>query len=125
MKVFFYLKRLEGLSREEFRDHMENIHIPIAEKYFVHLIHPYSRYYFGELPESHPLAGYDCISEWTLESEEVFDDIMTNMETRADIREDEDKFLDLPACFFVKCPSSGIAGDNASGAIPYRGSRAD
>jgi hypothetical protein len=113
MKVLFFLKRKADLTPAAFRDHMENVHVRIAEKHFVHMMAGYSRCYLdADAMAATPLArGYDCISEWTLPSEETLERILAIVADPATAEEfsvDEERFLDRDATFMIKCPADGI-----------------
>lgn len=117
MKVLFFLKRLEGLTHEQFRDHMENVHVKIAEKYFVHLMSSYSRYYLDDSQGSPLGPHFDCVSEWTLPDEATFQKILgmfADPVIGPEFQEDEKKFLDLPACVQLPLPTKGMEGANKS-----------
>jgi len=66
-RVFILLKRKPGMSFEAFREHYENSHAKLGEKYFGHLFASYRRNY---IPEGMRFAGgavkenaYDCVTE--------------------------------------------------------------
>lgn len=113
MKVLFFLKRKAGLTPIAFRDHMENIHVKLAEKHFVHMMTAYARCYLdADAVRETPLGqGYDCISEWTLPDEEALERILaivSDPATGEEFRLDEERFLDRAATFMIKCPAEGI-----------------
>jgi hypothetical protein len=66
-RVFVLLKRKPGMSFEAFREHYENSHAKLGEKYFGHLFASYRRNY---IPEGMRFAdgslgenAYDCVIE--------------------------------------------------------------
>ena len=117
VRYFFFLKRKEGVSHEQFREHFENVHVKIADKYFTDKMVKYNRYYISEVTRS-PVMGlgsitfdYDCISEWTLPDEETFADIrdiLTNGESAREFRTDEARFLNVAETMVIKCSEGDL-----------------
>lgn len=107
MKIVFMLKRKPGVSPQQFRNHYENSHVKLAEKYIGHLLLKYVRNFplFATLnpsdqPEGSTPApfdiGYDAITEmWVpdeaaaAEMSRIFNDPVIN----PILVEDELKFL--------------------------------
>src|SRR3954447_19892937 len=91
-KVMWLMKRKQGLTHEEFREHFERSHAPMAQKYCGHLFSEYRRNYVSEVwcggdPREEG-GGYgprewewDLISEWVMPSEEAFKEILRIMES--------------------------------------------
>jgi uncharacterized protein (TIGR02118 family) len=99
-KVLIFLKRREGLSREDFIDHYENVHRPLAEKHLTHLVR-YTRRYVEWLAEPR-LGGeqgldFDVVTELWFESREHFDEAMARLGTPPasdEIAADEEQLFD-------------------------------
>lgn len=111
IKIIFMLKRKPGITKEQFREHYENSHAKLAQKYIGHLLKDYNRNYpvFTGLnpsngdPEPYD-TGYDAITEMVVESEadvqemtRIFNDPAIN----PILVEDELKFLDRPATVMI------------------------
>jgi uncharacterized protein (TIGR02118 family) len=108
IKIIFMLKRKPGTSREQFRQHYENSHVKLAQKYIGHLLEKYIRNYpvFASLNPSNQPAGspptpydfeYDVVTEMYLKDEaavaemtRIFHDPAIN----PILVEDELRFLD-------------------------------
>ena len=77
-KVLWLLKRKTGITLEQFRDHYENSHAILAQKYLGHLLVEYKRNYKTGTagggvptdPHGNALAiqewEYDCVAEWVM-----------------------------------------------------------
>ena len=102
LKVMLFMKRKPGLSLEEFIDHYERVHVPLALKDARNLVH-YERHYlrpgrfvpFGdELVE----PDYDVITELWFESEARFDEqqalLRRHPDALAHIVADEEQLFD-------------------------------
>jgi hypothetical protein len=115
-KVIHFVKRKAGITHEQFREHMERSHAPLAMKYCGHLFTEYRRNYvsqamFGGDPRD---AGggfrpqeweWDLISEWVMPNEAAFHEIYRIMQDPAVdalFHADEDRFIDRTA--FVTAP---------------------
>ena len=72
-KILLFLKRRPGLSVEAFRDHYENTHVKLAEKY----VTPSTLRYFRRFiePVGDKELPYDVITELWLNDKEKFDAI--------------------------------------------------
>ena len=116
-KVLWLLKRKEGISHEEFRDHFEREHAPLALRHIGHLFVEYRRNYvdqaFGRLgvdDKGESIYGpmewdWDLISEWILPDEATYDEIRKIMtgDVIRQFHELEEKFLDRPAQVMLRC----------------------
>lgn len=100
-RVFVLLKRKPGMSFEDFRNHYENGHALLGEKYFGHLFASYRRNYIpggmrfsdGENGE----CAYDCLTELVFRDPEGYRElkrIAGSPEVHAILKADEEKFLD-------------------------------
>ncbi len=125
-KVMWLLKRKQGITLDQFRDHYENSHSILGQKYLGHLLIHYKRNYKtevwgGDVPTAESGGGgafgpreweYDCIAEWGMRSEEDFNEIMRIF---ADpvigqiFYADEEHFLDRASVTLVKvdCRDTG------------------
>lgn len=115
-KVIWLMKRKEGMTHQQFRDHFENSHAPLAKKYIGHMFTEYRRNYpdfamFGGDPRD-PAGGfgpgeweYDLISEWIMPDEAAFNEInrlFAEPEISQIFLEDENKFLDRKHMVMIK-----------------------
>ena len=102
LKVMLFMKRKPGLSLDEFIDHYERVHVPLALTNARNLVH-YERHYlrpgrfvpFGdELVE----PDYDVITELWYDSEATFEDqqalLRRHPEVLDDIVADEEQLFD-------------------------------
>lgn len=108
VKIIYFLKRKNGTSPEQFRQHYESSHVLLAKKYIGHLLKDYIRNYPSfallnpsEIPEgTEPQPydiGYDCITEMHVESQEAIEEItriFNDPEVNPILVEDEHKFLE-------------------------------
>jgi hypothetical protein len=92
-KVIWFLKRKSGLTHEQFFEHYENSHVPMAHKYFGHLFLEYRRNYSDKIwrsgndrpdgdhfgPQDWTFGPqdweFDVITEWVMPDEEAFREI--------------------------------------------------
>lgn len=127
-KVLWFLKRKPGITHEQFRDHYENSHAVLAQKYLGHLMLEYRRNYRTEVWGGGVIAGggsgftqrewdYDCVAEWVTPDEAAFDAIMklfSDPRIGRIFYEDEEHFLDRDAIMLIKCDSRDTGtGDGA------------
>lgn len=122
-KVIWLLKRKEGITLEQFREHYERSHVALAHKYIGHLLTSYVRNYKVETAggayfENDGFAAfdwdYDVITEWTCPSEEAFNEIMAlflEPDIGREFYEDEFNFMDRDRTIMFKCE----AVDNGTG----------
>jgi uncharacterized protein (TIGR02118 family) len=97
VKAIALLKRRPGLSSEQFRQHYEEVHAPLAKRVFP-FIKKYVRNYVTTMPFSSgdKEPEFDCVTEEWFDNMEGFHtmlDIYMKEPGRA-IREDEKEFLD-------------------------------
>ena len=116
-KVLHFIKRKPHLTHEQFRDHFERSHAPMALKSCGHLFSGYHRNYIqtaytgGDSRQEGSGYGprewdWDLISEWILPSEEALNEIYAIMESpeiRPLFEADEDRFIDRTATVTVPC----------------------
>lgn len=107
IKIVYFIRRREGMSKEEFRDHYENSHVKLAHKYIGHLLLDYRRNY----PETvsgiatgdggaHLEAPYDVVTEMRFENQQAIDEmlrIFAEPEINAILVEDEKRFVHRPS----------------------------
>jgi EthD domain len=110
-KMIVLLKKKEGMSFEDFRNHYENVHVPLCGKRIGHLIQDFRRYYPQNLnnlyhgrPDAH--AGrkggtcYDAIAVYTIKNEQALEELARigqDPEFQRLITEDEERFCDRVA----------------------------
>lgn len=116
-KVLWLLKRKQGISHEEFREHFEREHAPLALKYIGHLFVEYRRNYIDQAmgrlgvdDRGESLYGamdwnWDCISEWILRDEAAFGAIQAIMtgDVIKQFHALEEKFMDREAQVMLRC----------------------
>lgn len=109
-KVIWLLKRKQGITFEQFREHYETSHAILGQKYLGHLLVDYRRNYdlaqeTGAPPQERT-SGFDCISEWVLRDEAAFDECMRLLRDPAigkQFLDDEEHFLDKGSVTLVRC----------------------
>jgi uncharacterized protein (TIGR02118 family) len=92
IKAMSFVSRKPGLSHEEFAEHYEERHAPLAMKHF-----PFKRYVRNYLPEAQAdELGFDCITEVWFETMEdcVAAAEFSVSEEYVVISEDEERFMD-------------------------------
>jgi hypothetical protein len=124
-KVMWLMKRKPELTHEQFREHFERSHAPMAQKYVGHLYSEYRRNYMSEVwcggDPRREGSGYgprewawDLVSEWIMPDEAAFNEILRIMESpeiRKEFEEDEDRFIDRSATVMVPC----VVADTGTG----------
>ena len=119
LKLMVLLKRKNGMTPEQFREHYETRHVPLGAKYIGHLLVDYKRHYpvsmsnfssddnWGHLaPAVDAGCGYDAISVYTLRDESALAEmtrILNDPSVLRDLTEDENRFLDRAACRMGMC----------------------
>jgi len=120
LKVFHLIKRKPHYTHEQFREHFERSHAPMALKFCGHLFREYRRNYvgtvFGGDDSRKPGNSYgpmewdwDLISEWIVDSEEDLNQIFAIMESpeyRDYFEQDEDRFIDRTMNVMIPCTVS-------------------
>lgn len=118
-KFMVLLKRKEGMTPEQFRHHYENNHIPLGETFIGHLLTSFSRHYPGTMNDfasddwTHGRMGaedtgcaYDAISIYEFRDDAAvveMTEILKRPEVSKALSEDENRFLDRPACRMGLC----------------------
>ncbi len=117
IKVIHLIKRKPHLTHEQFREHFERSHAPMAMKFCGHLFKGYRRNYvnvvYGGDDSRKPGNAYgpmewdwDLLSEWMVESEEDLNEIFRLMESdeyKRYFEEDEDRFIDRKMNVMMPC----------------------
>ena len=128
IKAIFFLKRKAGLTHEQFREHYENSHAKLGQKYLGHLLFSYTRNYVGQARRSraHGRAeadwDYDCITEWVLPSAEALEEVYRVFavpEIGQEFFEDEERFLDREALYSVTCGVDDVVNTGTGGGHGY------
>jgi EthD domain len=108
IKILVFNKRKDGVSIEEYRNHYETVHVPLAHSLFPSVA-AYRRNYvdFESTARADTRAGvsttgpdFDSVAEVFFASWEAFEafrDRSANPEVRAQVLADEEKFLDPSA----------------------------
>lgn len=109
-KLMMFMKRKEGVSFQEFREHYEKVHIPMVAQWVGHLMTDFKRYYpqdavnlYVGRPDADQAPGddggidYDAVSIYTIKDEAALQEILRISQdpdfTRA-VTEDEANFAD-------------------------------
>lgn len=102
LKVITFLKRRDGMTREEFRNYYEEHHAPFGVKLLLPEVRRYFRRYVN--PMQHPISGeteagfdYDVVMETWFDDKASFDRAMARLsspEIAAAIAEDEERLFD-------------------------------
>jgi hypothetical protein len=116
-KVMFLIKRKRHMTHDQFREHFERSHAPMAQKFCGHLFSEYRRNYMNVVwtggDSRIPGSNYgprewewDLLSEWILPNEENLQEIYRIMESpgiKQLFQEDEDRFIDRDATVMIPC----------------------
>lgn len=126
-KVIWLMKRLPGITHAQFREHYENSHAVMGQKYYGHLWLDYRRNYCTETLGGSPAPGggfgqldgaYDCITEMIFRDEAAYEELLRIASDPAigkAFLDDERKFLDTSKLIGIKvdCVDTGT-GDGAA-----------
>ncbi|WP_175425614.1 EthD domain-containing protein [Trinickia violacea] len=124
-KLVFFLKRKSDITPEQFREHYENSHVRLAQKYIGHLLTGYVRNYptfaaldpsnvpAGTQPSPHDI-GYDAITEMRVKDMAAIEEIgriFNDPAIQPVLKADERKFLDDKATVMILCDErdTGVA----------------
>jgi hypothetical protein len=124
------LRRKQGISFEQFRDHYENSHAVLGQQYLGHLLLAYRRNYILPAPgiAGSPLLervftskawDYDCITEWELADEAALEGVFSLLANPAIgklFHDDEEHFLDRGSVRLIRCDQR--ESDTANCAAP-------
>ncbi len=103
LKILNFLVRRPGLTPQQFREHYENSHVPLAFKTFPQILE-HHRYYATEGGAMFPPGveqPWDAVVAITLKDRQGLEDmfaLLADPELSREIVEDGDKFLDGPKC---------------------------
>lgn len=117
LRVIHCIRRQSHLTHEQFREHFERSHAPMALKWCGHLFRHYQRSYVGAAYGGGDArvvgSGYgamvppwDLLSEWTVDDEAALHEIYRIMQTPELDRHfhaDEDRFIDRTATVSMHC----------------------
>jgi uncharacterized protein (TIGR02118 family) len=94
IKAIALIKRKDGLSREEFAEHYEEVHAPLILS-LMPALRRYVRNHVLETPGTGE-SPFDCITEFWVDSSEDGTQSLAFWESEAGrvIRDDETKFID-------------------------------
>jgi hypothetical protein len=116
IKLMLFLKRKPGLTRQQFRDHYEKIHVPLGLKYVGHLLADFQRHYPAGMVNladgTDADCGYDAVSIYSFRDQAAFGElsrIISEPRVRKILTEDEEQFLDRQACRMGQCEV--VSGD--------------
>ena len=121
-KVLHLIKRKPHLTHEQFREHFERSHAPMALKFCGHLFKEYRRNYvnivFGGDDSRKPNNSYgpmewdwDLLSEWIVGSEADLQEIFRIMQTPGIahlFEDDEDRFIDRKMNVMMPCTVADV-----------------
>lgn len=109
-KMMMFMKRKEGISFEEFRQHYEEVHIPLCAKWIGHLIVDFKRFYpaggvnfyvgrpdADEAPIHDHGVNYDAISVYSVKNEAALAELLRiaqDPEFAQAVTDDEANFVD-------------------------------
>jgi hypothetical protein len=118
IRVLAFIRRLPGVSRDAFRTHYEEIHVPTALP-FLTGTSGYVRHHVRE--EIHGAADFDCMTRFDYPDAAVVRAVFERTEgPQADaVRRDERTFMDKPAIVFFpveEAPGWGEAQAGSQGA---------
>jgi hypothetical protein len=105
LRVLAFIRRLPGVSRDEFRSHYEEIHVPTALPSLAGIC-GYVRYHLRE--EIHGAPDFDCMTRFEYPDAAAARDTFARTEgPEGDaIRRDERTFMDKPAIVFFPVEES-------------------
>ncbi len=111
IKVISLIVRRPDLSREEFADHYEVVHAPLALP-FLKDLRGYTRNHVRELISGSPLT-FDCASEFWYADQAAVERTLRFMASPQSqpLREDELKFMDKPRNVFFSVVEKLVLGD--------------
>lgn len=121
LKMITLISRKPGMSKEAFRDHYENVHVPLSHALFPEIVKSVRNYpatdnfhYVGAL--MHPGTPCDVVTEHFFPDRATYEAMMANFagdpEKFRTLSEDEDKFCDKDSMimFLVDFESSTSEG---------------
>jgi hypothetical protein len=105
-----FMKRKQGITFEQFRDHYENVHVPMVAKWVGHLMTDFRRYYpqdainlyvgrpdADQAPENDGGIDYDAVSIYSIKDEAALEELLRiaqDPEFTRTVTEDEANFAD-------------------------------
>jgi hypothetical protein len=102
-KMITLISRKPGMSQEAFRDHYENIHVPLSHALFPEIVKSVRNYpttdnfhYAGN--RNHPTVPCDVVTEHFFDNRGTYEAMMANFSKDPEkfraLSEDEEKFCD-------------------------------
>lgn len=115
VKTIAFFRRKKGLSREEFSDHYEMTHVPLAMKNIPNM----KGYVRNHVPTSFSSGEleFDCISEFWYETMDEFQKVIAYLQSDSSqvIHDDEETFMDrTKSVFFFVDEKTSETQDMAS-----------
>ena len=108
--MILLLKRKQGMTPEQFRQHYETGHVALARKHLGHLFVDYRSCYpeetYGHANAGGGDEGYDAITRVDFADRAAYDEFLTicaRPDVLAALSEDEARFLDRPAVRISLC----------------------
>ncbi|MFC2027649.1 EthD domain-containing protein, partial [Chloroflexota bacterium] len=100
VKTVAFFRGKTGLSREEFANHYEMVHVPLAMKHLPNM----KGYVRNHIPASFEINDleFDCISEFWYENMDEFQKVIAYLRSDSSqaIHDDEDTFMDRTKSVF-------------------------
>ena len=109
-QLIMFMKRKDGISFDRFKEHYENVHIPLVARWVEHLMIDFKRYYpkdyinlyigrddADQSPVDDGGVDYDAISIYTIKDEEALEELLRiagNPEFTRAVTADEANFAD-------------------------------
>jgi uncharacterized protein (TIGR02118 family) len=127
IKLIFMLKRKAGMSPDAFRDHYEQVHVPMARRYIGHLLSDYRRNYpqlavrnpsaQGDDPSDPVPTPYDAVAEMWLADQAAVAEmtrIFNDPEISPVLNADQLEFLEPDQTLMLVCEevSTGTAASD-------------
>ncbi len=119
IRVLAFIRRLPGVSRDAFRSHYEEIHVPIALPFLTGTT-GYVRHHVRE--ELHGRADFDCMTRFEYPDAAAVRAVFERTEgPQAEaIRGDERSFMDKPAIVFFPVEEAEASGQVQTGTEAMR-----
>jgi hypothetical protein len=100
-KTLWFIKRKPGLTREQFKEHYENRHVPLGEHIIRGMALNYVRFYLHPIDPDGPEPVYDAVMEMSFPDRATFDAMNAKLLADRDfvrvLVEDEARFIDREA----------------------------
>jgi uncharacterized protein (TIGR02118 family) len=96
IKVMMFVRRRPDLTFEQFRQHYEGIHVPLAEQKLTYLRGYVRNYLEPREGVEHP---FDCVTELWFDDVAALQKQTAAMANDSTLSEDEPKFMDRPRIY--------------------------